>query len=266
MTDVWRAEVYLRHADPRHRPVRDLFARIHDDAVPDGGRIRDLGCGHGRLTSLAADRWPAASVVGVDSSEDMLAVARADHDRDTITWVHGDMLADPDEPVDLLLSNAALHWVDDHRSVLARLVGWLRPGGTLALQMPRNHGQPTHRVIADLTRDGRWRDVLQPVLRPWPVAPATWLHEQLRQHCEHVDVWETTYVHELPAGDDPVLEWVSGSVLRPLLAALPDDDTRAIFRAEAATAYRVAYPPTADGTTLLPFTRQFAVASRGGHP
>ena len=134
MTDVWRAEVYLRHADPRQRPVTDLLARVPDDAVATGGRVWDLGCGHGRLTAMAADRWPAASVIGIDFSADMLAAARRDHDRDTITWEHRDLLArDPEHLLDLVVANASLHWVDDHGRVFPRLVSWLKVGGTLAV-------------------------------------------------------------------------------------------------------------------------------------
>lgn len=258
--DVWDAEVYLRNASPRQRPVADLLGRVPGDAVPEGGAIRDLGCGHGRLTARLADHWPLATVVGVDGSADMLATARADHDRDAITWLHGDMLVAPDTPLDLLVSNAALHWLDDHRTVFPRLLSWLRPGGTLAVQMPRNHDAPTHRIIADLVLDERWRDRLLPVLRPFPVGPATWLHDLLRPLVATVDVWETTYVHAL-IGDDPVLTWVSGSVLRPLLAALDTDEERDAFTALAAEAYRDAYPPGDDGVTLLPFTRQFLVAN-----
>lgn len=239
----------------------DLLGRVPADAVPDGGTVWDLGCGHGRLTAMVADRWPTATVVGVDSSADMLARARAEHDRDTITWREAGILAgDPDEPLDLVVSNAALHWLDDHARVLPRILGWLADGGTLAVQMPRNHDEPTHRVIADLALDDRWRDRLLPVLRPYPVAPAPWLHDLIRPLVTELDVWETTYVHEL-TGEDPVLEWVSGSVLRPLLAEL-DDDEAATLRAEAAAAYRAAYPPAADGVTLLPFRRQFLVARR----
>lgn len=261
MPDVWRAEAYLRHAGPRERPALDLFEKIADDAVPDGGRAWDLGCGHGRLTALVADRWPTAEVVGVDSSADMLRTAQSTNDRDGISWHLGGMLErTPAHPLDLIVANASLHWLDDHRRVLPRLVTWLRRHGTLAVQMPRNHDEPTHRVIADVVLDVRWRDRLLPVLRPYPVAPAPWVHELLRTRVSTLDVWETTYLHPL-TGKDPVLSWVAGSVLRPILALL-DDDEAADFEAAVADGYRAAYPPSADGTTVLPFTRQFIIATR----
>lgn len=259
--DVWRAEVYLRHAGARERPALDLLARIPDDAVGDLGQIWDLGCGHGHLTAMLADRWPFADVVGVDSSEDMLATARESNARQRITWRLGGMLElAPEHPLDLVIANASLHWVDDHRHVLPRLVSWLRRRGTLAVQMPRNHDQPTHRVIADVALDERWRERLLPALRPYPVAPATWVHEILWPRVTTLDVWETTYLHPL-AGRDPVLEWVSGSVLRPLLALL-DANEQPDFLAAVSEGYRDAYPPSNDGTTLLPFTRQFILATR----
>jgi trans-aconitate 2-methyltransferase len=75
--------------------------------------------------------------------------------------------------------------------------------------------------------------------------------------CE-VDAWETTYLQRL-SGPDPVLEWVTGTALRPIRAAL-DEDAWSEFRGELAVELRKAYPPRADGTTWFPFRRVFAVA------
>jgi trans-aconitate 2-methyltransferase len=73
-------------------------------------------------------------------------------------------------------------------------------------------------------------------------------------------MWETTYLHVL-TGEDAVVEWASGSSLRPFLDKLPPD-LRQAYRAAYAEALRPHYPQRSDGTTLLPFRRLFILAQR----
>jgi len=253
---TWDPEQYLRYADHRIRPAVELLQRIDADPVE---RIVDLGCGTGNTAALLAERWPEARVTGVDNSAEMLATARADHpewqwvDADIATWA-------PDEPVDLAYSNAALHWVDDHAELVPRLVQCVRPGGILAVQMPRNFDQPTHTMVAETVADGPWRDTLTPLQPAWPVLTAEGYQRLLSPIASEVDVWTTTYMQTLN-GPNPVADWTKGSVLRPLLGALDAATGDAFFAAYAAR-IADAYPPEPDGTTLLPFTRLFFVARR----
>ncbi len=252
----WDPEQYLRYAGHRIRPAVELLQRVDADPI---ARVVDLGCGTGNTTALLAERWPAAEVTGVDNSPEMLSTARADHpDR---RWVEADIATwQPDEPLDVAYSNAALHWVDDHHTLLPRLVQMVRPGGVLAVQMPRNFDQPTHTLLAETVADGPWRDLLTPLLRDWPVLTPEAYHRALATECTEVDVWTTTYVQTL-TGANPVAEWTKGSVLRPLLGALDEDDGAAFFAAYGRR-IEAAYPPEPDGTTLLPFTRVFLVGRR----
>ena len=164
------------------------------------------------------------------------------------------------------MSNAALHWVPGHGDLLARWAGALAPGGWLALQVPGNQSAPTHALLAELVTGPRWADRLSPgddtVLDPAAIlGPAGYL-EVLSGAGLAADVWETTYLHVL-TGEDPVLRWVSGTVLRPVLELL-DDEAVADLTAEYAAALRAAYPRRGDGTTVLPFRRVFAVGHRAG--
>ena len=221
--------------------------------------ICDLGCGAGQITRRLSARWPGARVCGVDSSPSMLEVAR--EGQSTITWVESDVARwAPNEQADLIFSNAALHWLDDHSNLLPRLIGYLKPGGVLAMQMPRNHGEPSHTAIVEAAEAGPWRERLLPLLRLQPVAPPEAYAELLMPTVTILDIWETVYLHLLP-GEDPVVEWTSGTGLRPLLAAL-DARERNDFLVDYTARVRRAYPQRDNGLTVFPFRRVFIVATR----
>lgn len=178
-----------------------------------------------------------------------------------IRWLQADLGAwTPDAQPDLLFSNAALHWLDDHQALFRRLFDLLAPGGVLAVQMPSNFAAPTHRAIADLAGRGRWRGRLLPLVRQAPVAPAEAYLALLLPLASSLDVWETTYWHVLE-GEDPVPTWSAGAALRPILAVL-DEAERREFMAAYSETMRAAYPRRGDGLTLLPFRRLFIVAAR----
>jgi trans-aconitate 2-methyltransferase len=256
VTAAWDPAAYLRYAGERSRPFAELLARV-DARSP--GSVVDMGCGEGTATASLAVRWPSARVTGVDSSPEMLAAAAGSP---RVTFALGDLRTwRPPGPVDVVVSNAALHWVPGHAEVLARWAAWLAPAGWLAVQVPGNFRAPTHALLAELCRAPRWADRLADA-GPRPDAvlePAGYL-DVLSAAGLAADVWETTYLHVL-TGPDPVLAWVRGTVLRPVLARLGEDEAAA-FTAEYAAALRTAYPVRADGTTVLPFRRIFAVGAR----
>ena len=255
---AWDPAQYLKFADHRLRPAIDLLNRI-DVAAP--GDVCDLGAGAGNVTRLLKARWPAARITGVDSSREMLAkAAAADPD---ITWQHADLAAwRPERPADVIYSNAALHWLGDHARVFPALLSALAPGGTLAVQMPRNFLAPSHTSMADAARSGPWRAKLEPLLRPVPVSEPAFYYDVLAPRAAVLDIWETEYLQVLE-GEHPVKEWTKGTWLRPLLDALEEPE-RSGFEAAYAELVARAYPRRADGRTLLPFRRLFIVAKARG--
>jgi trans-aconitate 2-methyltransferase len=258
---AWDPARYLRFAGERARPFLDLLARI-DAASP--ATVVDLGCGEGSLTALLGRRWPGARVTGLDSSPEMLAAAAQHAVPGRVEFALGDVRNwRPDGPVDVVVTNAVLHWVPAHDRLLARWAGHLAPGGWLACQVPGNFRAPTHALLADLCRSPRWAARLAETAPPADAVlqPAGYL-DVLTGAGLAADVWETTYLHVL-TGTDPVLGWVRSTVLRPVLALLDEEDA-AEFTAEYAAALREAYPQRADGTTVLPFRRVFAVGRRPG--
>ncbi|MFQ6024043.1 MAG: methyltransferase domain-containing protein [Acidiferrobacterales bacterium] len=251
---AWDPTQYLKFDEPRLRPGLELIARIPADQP---ALIHDLGCGTGALTARLQARWPAAQVIGVDSSPEMLARAAADHPN--IRWVEADVVDwRPERPPSILFSNATLHWVDDHEMIFPRLLGYLARGGWLAVQMPGNFDAPSHQLMYETVMEGPWRKKLAPLIRNRPVLSPDNYYSLLAPVAATVDIWATTYLHVL-SGDDPVLEWVGGSASRPFLGVLTLEERRA-FETQFAAKLRKAYLKRSDGKTLFPFRRLFIMA------
>jgi trans-aconitate 2-methyltransferase len=219
--------------------------------------VVDIGCGPGNSTELLLARYPGASLVGLDSSPEMLAAARKR--LPAVTFVEADVAAwMPDPPVDLLYSNATFQWVRGHRDVARRLLATLPTGGVLALQMPDNLAEPTHRLMHDVALEGPWRQKFAAPIEREEIPPAAAYYDLLKPLAANVDIWTTIYNHPL-ADAAAILEWVRGTGLRPYLARLTPDEERA-FLADYLARLREAYPPLVDGRVLLRFPRLFIVA------
>jgi trans-aconitate 2-methyltransferase len=248
MAHTWDPDRYLTFADERGRPFVELLARV---GAPAPRTVVDLGCGPGNLTALLADRWPDASVAGVDSSPEMIAAATDER----IRFEVGD-LRSWEGRADVLVSNATLQWVPGHLDLLPRLVSSVAPGGWLAFQVPGNFGEPSHTIRAELAAEEPYAAHTAGVAVPASHDPAVYLDALAGLGCR-VDAWETTYLHVL-TGPDPVFTWVSGTGARPTLQALPDD-LRPAFEAEFRRRLAAAYPEHPYGV-VLPFRRIFVVA------
>ena len=253
MTD-WNPTQYLRYGSERLRPALDLIARIQVGS-PDS--VFDLGCGTGTITGILKERWPDANVTGVDSSASMLERTR---DVETgVYWQHADLNDwQPASPADVVYSNAALHWLDGHDQLFPRLMSTVKPGGVLAVQMPENFSAPSHTSIADTVREGPWRERLAPFQREQPVAEPSFYYDLLSKLSSSIDMWETTYMHILE-GENPIVEWTKGTMLRPLLDHLSEEEGK-LFLDSYSGKVAAAYPHSADGKTVLPFKRLFIVA------
>jgi len=251
----WDPERYLHYADERGRPFVELLARV---GAEQPSAVVDLGCGPGNLTRLLAERWPGATVRGIDASPEMIAAAR--RDVTGIDFEVGDLRdwAASAAPVDVLVSNATLQWLPDHLDLLPTLLERVRPGGWLAFQVPGNFAEPSHTLRSELAAEAPYAAHTRDVAVPASHDPEDYLAALAPLGCE-VDAWETTYLHVL-TGEDPVFTWVSGTGARPTLQALPED-LRPRFEAEFKRRLRAAYPDRGYGV-VLPFRRIFVVARR----
>lgn len=252
----WSAAQYVKFEDERTRPCAELLARVPNVI----GRAVDLGCGPGNSTELVLARWPEARVSALDSSPDMVAAARARLPGVEVRVADLAMWDDPG-PFDLIFANAVLQWVPDHERVIPALVERLAPGGSLAIQMPDNLDEPSHRAMRAVAADRRWAGKIGgAAARRAPRHPAEWYARLLHGRAK-LDLWRTTYFHPLE-GAGGIVEWLKGTGLRPFLAPL-DLEERTGFLAAYEAAVAEAYPPLPDGTVLLPFPRLFLVATRG---
>jgi trans-aconitate 2-methyltransferase len=255
---AWDPAQYLKFEDERTRPVEDLLRAIPTDPVEVA---MDVGCGPGNSTAALGRRFPGARLYGLDSSEAMIAAARAREPEARFevasleTWRASSRF-------DVILANAVLHWVPDHARLLPSLIERLNPGGSLAAQIPDNPSQPSHQALHKLASSKRWSDRLNPdMAKRTPIREPEWYLELLQPRCAHLNIWRTTYYHRISGGIDGVVEWFKGSALRPFLEALSPDE-RASFLDEYRDELREAYATVADGAVLLPFPRFFMVAVR----
>jgi trans-aconitate 2-methyltransferase len=251
--DIWSPEQYAEYGDHRKRPYRELLARI---GAENPRVVTDLGCGPGDMTVELARRWQDATVTGIDNSPAMIEAARG-HASDRVSFRTEDIGAwRPDEPQDVIVSNAALHWVPGHLGMLPRWIAALNPGGWLAFQVPGNFDAPSHALLRELC-DARG---LGGTLLKTPVAePGRYLETLVGAGCA-VDAWETTYQQVL-SGHDAVLEWTRGTALRPVLARLADPAEREDFVNQYGKLLAEAYPERPYGT-VYPFRRIFVVARK----
>ncbi|MEW6435953.1 MAG: trans-aconitate 2-methyltransferase [Pseudomonadota bacterium] len=255
---AWDPLLYLRYGDERTRAARDLLAQV---PVGDARLVYDLGCGPGNSTELLVRRFPGAKIVGIDGSDEMLAQARAIlpeidfHAADLRHWR-------PEQKADLLFANAVFQWIPDHLDVFENLLNALPPGGVLAVQMPDNLAEPAKVLMRTVAENGPRAEKLADVRQARQLLPAPEVYyDRLRPLCRSFDLWHTTYHHVLENAA-AIVEWMTGSGLRPYLARLDAAEKKAYLDAYTA-AVAAAYPPRTDGRVLLHFPRFFFVAVRG---
>ncbi|WP_125612245.1 trans-aconitate 2-methyltransferase [Specibacter cremeus] len=255
---VWDPAKYVEFGDFRDRPFFDLTGRI---AASAPRAVVDLGCGPGTLTAALAARWPEADVLGLDSSQHMIAQANGMAQPANLSFELANIKRFvPDKRIEVIVSNAALQWVPGHQALMAGWLDRMAPGSWLAVQVPGNFDSPSHALMRQVADSPRWASKLAGVLRHEDAVwePDAYLDLFLRGGCR-ADVWETTYNHLL-TGEAPVLNWMRGTGLRPVVGALGPGDAAA-FEAEYAALLAEAYPPGEFGT-VFPFRRIFMVGQK----
>ena len=253
----WNPDLYRRFEDERTRPARDLLARV---SLESPRRVVDLGCGPGNSTELLVERFPDAEVTGIDNSAAMLDSAR--ERLPLCRFELADIGAwEPSEAPDLIYANAALQWVGDHERLLPRLLSLLAPGGVLAVQMPDNRDEPTHRAMRELAARPQWAPLIGDANRlRTELLGLDGYYDLLAPISASLDIWRTAYQHPM---DTPgrIVEWVRGTGLKPFVDPLPEPE-RVQFLAAYEQRIAESYPARADGRLLLAFPRLFFVASR----
>jgi trans-aconitate 2-methyltransferase len=255
----WDPNLYLKYANERARPAADLIAQI---PLASPVRIVDLGCGPGNSTEMLQQRWPSASITGVDNSPEMLAKAKASHPRGQ--WVLCDIETwKPETAVDLVFSNAAFHWVPGHATLFRNLINSVAAGGVLAAQMPNNFHGAAHTVLQEvaLSGDPRWAKEMESASGSFTVQSPAFYYDVLRKHASRVDIWETEYQHVMD-GPRAIFDWIRSTGMRPYLDRLPDPEQRQLFEEMCLERFQEMFRPNDQGKVLFPFRRMFVVAHR----
>jgi trans-aconitate 2-methyltransferase len=260
---AWNPNQYLKFADERTQPCRDLAARI---AVSNVRRVIDLGCGPGNSTAVLRDRWPDAELTGLDSSADMIARARSEYPSQR--WIAEGIAewaaAQPEgDQYDVVFSNAAMQWVDDHAGLYPRLLSRVAPGGALAIQIPGNFDALPHRLMREVAATPEWSRSFSPgKVREWHHHEMDFYYDTLVPTAARLDLWATEYLHILPDAE-AIVEWYRGTGLRPFLEVLDTDVARQRFMADYLARLRPHFAPRAAGGVLFPFRRIFLIAYGG---
>ena len=253
----WDARRYLRFEDERTRPARDLLAAV---PLAQASRVVDLGCGPGNSTELLGARFPQAQLLGIDSSPGMIAQARRRMRGTTFEVADvSDWLPAPD--TNLVFANALFQWIPNHLDALVRIKDALGAGSVLAIQVPDNFAEPTHRLMAEVGRDPRFAPQLAAAdTARSPIPSLEEYYDRLSGKTGRVEVWRTMYQHALesPAA---IVSLVETTGLRPYLGPL-DAEQRAEFLAAYEARIAEAYPVRPDGKVLLRFPRVFVVCVR----
>lgn len=218
---AWNPDLYNRFKKERFAPFDDLLALLHPEPQL---QVTDLGCGTGELTRRLADALPGATVLGIDSSPEMLQQAASfQNERLHFRLQSIESTLQTPHTCDLLFSNAALQWVHDHEQLWPRLAAMIRPGGQLAVQMPSNHRHFSHVLIREMAATEPFRSALGGFVRLSPVLePDVYAQLLFDQGARELTVFEKVYPHVL---DDAsaLLDWISGTALLPYLERLPAD-------------------------------------------
>jgi trans-aconitate 2-methyltransferase len=254
---TWDTEQYMQFEKERVRPAIDLLQQI-DLEAPE--IIYDLGCGTGNVTDLICKRYPHARVSGFDNSQSMLEKARQNYPK--IQWQEADVENwQPKEKADAIFSNACFQWLDDHETLFPSLLKALKPGGILAIQMPNNFTYPSHQIVREVCSDYPWTEDLLGILRHGNVLSLEKYYQIFSAHSEKIHLWETIY-HQVLSGENPVLEWIKGTGLRPILSKLINDEERERFLSIYGEKIKRAYPKESNGKTILPFARIFIIVEK----
>jgi trans-aconitate 2-methyltransferase len=195
-----------------------------------GMTVLDLGCGTGEITVALAERLGGATVLGIDSSEAMLAEAEK-RAGSHVTFRRADIESIEDfRPYDLVFSHAALHWIADNEQLMARILGQMKPGAQIAVQVPQNGAHPSHRIAAELAAEPAFARLLGGHVQRSGALTLERYAERMHEHgFVEQQCIEKIYGHLLGSSAD-VVEWVRGTLLTPYLSRL-DPPGQATFLA-----------------------------------
>jgi len=248
----WNPDKYHQFQTQRSAPFDDLLELVE---IRPWLKVVDLGCGTGELTHQLADTLPDSDVLGLDSSPQMLERTQ-EYERPSLHFELGD-LAKLEGQWDLILSNAALQWSENHEELIPYLFKHLNPGGQIAVQVPSNHGGPTHLIIREVAGREPFRTILNEWIRLSPVLPIETVASLLFQEdAQDILAFDKIYPHVLENAD-AIIDWISGTALVPYFERL--GELKDSFLEELRGELHAKFPGE---TVFYPFRRTFFSARK----
>ena len=258
---AWNPDLYMQFGNERTQPAIDLISRIN---LTNPKRIVDCGCGSGNSTAVLRRRWPQAQIIGMDSSPEMLTEAK--NSTPNQEWLLDDIKSwRPSSQVDLIFSNAALHWIPDHAELISRLFGQVASGGALAFQIPSVTQSILHSLIHDTANHPEWQDRMIAAKAVLTSETAAFYYDVLGSKASSIDIWETEYFHVM-ADHDKVIDWLTSTRLRPFLDCLKTRAEQRKFLSNLHERLLLAFPQQKNGKILFPFRRLFLIAYLRARP
>ncbi len=251
----WNPELYLKFKNERTAPSIDLLSKLKIDYP---GNIIDLGCGPGNSTQILHNKWPDSEILGIDSSIEM--IKKAEKDFPGQKWLAADISEfKSDELYDLVFSNATLQWIPDHEKLIPLLLNLVKKNGALAVQVPANNESPLHKALYSVSNGKKWNRFTGGCEKLLNYQSADYYYNILNPLTPVLDIWETTYFHELQSHQG-LIDWYKSTGMRPFLESLPDDEKRTEFENEVLEKCRDNYRIQKNGKILYPFKRIFFIA------
>lgn len=147
----WNPEIYNQFKTIRYQPFYDLM-----DLISPNKNMKsiDLGCGTGEQTAILTEKFPDANFLGIDSSKEMLEKSKKlENERLKFSLTSTEEILEKDENWDLIFSNAALQWSDNHQELFPKIIQKLSVNGQLAIQMPDQNENELNKILFDLANE-----------------------------------------------------------------------------------------------------------------
>jgi len=259
----WNAEDYRTSSSNQKKWALELLSKLD---LKGNERVLDIGCGDGEITAAIAQRVPRGSVVGIDSSKEMIDLANRRFSSEhypNIAFVMKDATAlDFREEFDAVFSNACLHWVIDHQPVLAGIGRCLKPHGRVLLQMGgKGNATTVLEAIDAVLKMPRWAKYFNGFAFPYafygPDEYRSWM-APLGLETRRAELLPKEMIHE---GSDGCAAWLRTTWL-PYIERVPGS-LREEFIREIVAAHARIRPPDADGSIHLTMVRLEVEAEKG---
>ena len=214
----WNPDKYNQFKSFRYRPFFDLVSHISDKP---GIKVVDLGCGTGELTNMLANRLTNPTVVGVDSSKEMLEKSK-EFEKSTIRFEQKTIQEqiNTSEKWDLIFANASIQWIENHRKLIPEIISTLHGDGQLAVQVPAQNENLLNLILLELVQEEPYLSFLGGWKRPSPVLTLDDYAQILFQNGgKEITVYQKVYPFIADSNND-LFELISGSTLIPYTTRL----------------------------------------------